>query len=407
MKILFYSYAYPNPLNPGLGSFNRTMIAGLASEHEVRVVSPVPFLDVWKASLNGRLPNGLNDPTFQPVRNVPVDYCPWYYTPKLFRNHYGRFMRRSVGTTLKRVMNKFQPDAVLSYWTHPDGEVAVNAAREFGIPAITMVGGSDVLINGRRGSRRELILNVLRRADAVIAVSEDIKQVLIEDGIAAEKLHVVRRGIDQTLYHAGDRAVARRNLGLPDDDPIFVNVGRLVEVKGQVHLINACKLLSDRGVQFRGYLLGDGPLKSSLQQQIDRLGLADKLELKGNQSSSQLAEWYRAADLSVLSSLSEGVPNVLLESLACGTPFVATNVGGIPEIADLNFDFLVAKANPDELADAIAEKIGDNRPNSSHRRRFEPTTAIESAKVLASIIDAVRSERSEDVPVQVPQEACV
>jgi glycosyltransferase involved in cell wall biosynthesis len=172
-------------------------------------------------------------------------------------------------------------------------------------------------------------------------------------------------------------------------------------------LVDACKLLSDRGVDFRGYLLGDGPLRATLQQQIDRLGLADRIILKGSQSSRQLSEWYRAADLSVLASLSEGVPNVLLESLACGTPFVATNVGGIPEIADLNFDRLVPRANPEELAEAIVEKFGDIRPTGAVRRRFEPLTAIESARTLAAVIDSVRPGERSQIASNVPQEVCV
>lgn len=407
MRILFYSYAFPNVLNSRLGSFNRTMIAALATEHDVRVVSPIPFIDVWRAKAKGRLSKGLQGSSFQAVPNVRADYCTWYYTPKLFRNRYGTFMKSSVGATLRRVMNEFQPDAVLSYWTHPDGEVAVNAAHQFGIPAITMVGGSDVLINGRNGSRREIILEVLRTADAVVAVSDDIKRVLVDDGISAGKLHVVRRGIDQTVFHPGDRESIRGRLGLPTDCPIFVNVGRLVDVKGHVHLIDACKLLADRGVTFRGYLLGDGPLRATLQQQIDRHGLTDRVILKGSQSSSQLADWYGAADLSVLASLSEGVPNVLLESLACGTPFVATNVGGIPEIADLNFDRLVPRANPEELAEAIVEKFGDIRPAGPARRRFEPLTAVESARTLASIIDSVCFGDRIRTATKVPQEVCV
>src|SRR5947199_4416952 len=95
MKILFFSYAYPNPINPGLGSFNRTMIAGLSREHDVRVVSPVSFVDVARARLAGRLPKGLNDANFQAVDNVLADYAAWYYTPKFWRNSYGQFMQRS------------------------------------------------------------------------------------------------------------------------------------------------------------------------------------------------------------------------------------------------------------------------------------------------------------------------
>ncbi len=391
MKILFFSYAYPNLCNPGLATFNRTMIAGLATEHEVRVVSSVPFVDAWSAWAKGRLPKGLNSPDFQAVPNVRAAYCTWYYTPKFLRDQYGRFMSLSVRSLLNRVLSEFQPDLVLSYWTHPDGEVAVKAAHRFGIRAVTMVGGSDVLLNARTGSRRDAVLSVLKAADHVITVSDDIKRVLIADGIAARKLSVVRRGIDRERFSPGDRNVARTKLGLPDDRSILISVGRLVGVKGHAHLIEALRLLAVRGLPFRCYLLGDGPLKVTLQHQIDQSGLTDMVELRGPQSPAQLSNWYRAADLSVLASLSEGVPNVLLESIACGTPFVASDVGGIPEIADPTIDRLVPASDPAALADAIATQLTKGNLMATTPRSFTPPTIAESTSNLSSILESVRT----------------
>ena len=394
MKILFFSYAFPNPINPGLGTFNRTMIAGLANEHEVRVVSPVPFTESWNAWSKGKLPRGLNDSTFQAVPNVPTEYCSWYYTPKLFRNQYGHFMHRSVGSTLNRAMREFQPDIVLSYWTHPDGEVAVKTAHRFGVRAVAMVGGSDVLINARHGVRRNATLEVLREADGVVAVSEDIQQVLISDGIPTNKLHVARRGVDRRIFHEGNIAAARQNLNLPDDRPIAISVGRLVDVKGHAHLIDACELLSRRGVKFRCYLLGDGPLRTELERRIEERRLHDVIQLRGSQTPSLLAEWYRAANLSVLASLSEGVPNVLLESIACGTPFVASNVGGIPEIADVEIDCLVSAGDPTALANAIESRLAVKRSDFRKARRFEPPSVSESTRNLSRILQSIQTGRA-------------
>ena len=390
MRILFFSYAWPNPIQPGLGTFNRTMIAGLAREHEVRVVSPVPFADVWRARAKGKLPQGLNDSAFQAVAGVKAEYRTWYYTPKLFRDCYGQFMRQSVGKALDRTIQEFRPDVVLSYWTHPDGEVAVEAAHRFGVPAVAMVGGSDVLINGRRGSRRKVTLDVLHAADGIVTVSDDIRQVLIADGIPIDKLHLVRRGIDQNVFSPGDKGLAREKLRLSNDRPIAISVGRLVDVKGHTHLIDACDRLNRRNVDFQCHLLGDGPLRSKLLQQIEERGLSRIVQLHGSQSPAQLADWYRAADLSVLASLSEGVPNVLMESIACGTRFVASNVGGIPEIADPHLDRLVPAADPAALADAIEFQLAMLRTGAATPRQFEPLTAEESARCLSCVLESVR-----------------
>ncbi|MBC8114924.1 MAG: glycosyltransferase, partial [Candidatus Saccharimonas sp.] len=381
MKVLFFSYAYPNPLQPGLGTFNRSMIAGLVGDHEVRVVSPVPFAEVWRARLQGQLPRGLNDPQFVAVPGVQVDHPTFYYPPKLFRSQYGQCLWWSVQRRLDRAMREFRPDVVLSYWTHPDGEVAVRMARRHNVPAVAMVGGSDVLLLARTGSRRRAILNVLNRADAVVTVSDHIANTLVSDGIEHDKLRVVRRGVDRAVFSPGNRMISRRGLGLPENRTLLVAVGRLVPVKGFQHLIEACSVLKARGRSLSCCILGDGPLMGELQAQIDRLGLRGTVELKGPQSQPELAEWYRAANMTVLSSLSEGVPNVLLESLACGTPFVATSVGGVPEIADQRHDRLVPAENPVAMADAI-----DNQLHTRHEqlpvRNFEPLALRAAARRL-------------------------
>lgn len=389
MKVLFYSYAYPNPIQPGLGTFNRAMVAGLTGENEVRVVSPVSFVDAWSARMNGKLPNGLNDPKFSAVPGVPAEYVTYYYTPKILRTQYARWMSWSVGRRLNRAMKQFRPDVVLSYWAHPDGEVAVRTAHRHGVPAVVMVGGSDVLLLGREGGRQKKILNVMTNADAIVTVSENIADVLTRDGVDPRRIRVVRRGVDRALFSTGDKKVARRGLGLPDDAPILISIGRLVPVKGHKYLIQACKMLAARGIKFRGYLIGDGPLKGELQRQITESGLDGIVELKGPQAQDQLPEWYRAADITVLASLSEGVPNVLMESIACGTPIVATDVGGIPEVADNRHDRLVPAASPVALADAIDWQLNVRRANLPPRV-FEPLALRAAARRLTQVLDEVR-----------------
>ncbi|MBS0207218.1 MAG: glycosyltransferase [Planctomycetes bacterium] len=389
MKILFYSYAYPNALNPGLGTFNRAMIAGLSTEHEVRVVSPVSFVETWGAALKRKLPRGLNDPQFSAVPNVPAEYLTSYYTPKILRSQYGRWMWWSVARRLNRTMKSFKPDVVLSYWAHPDGEVAVRMAHRHGVPAVVMAGGSDVLVLGRNGKRQQKILNVMHNADAVVTVSEDIAATLSRDGVDPRKVRVVRRGVDRSIFSPGERMVARRGLEIPENATVLVSVGRLVPVKGHCHLLQACRLLAARRVPFRCYIIGDGPLKADLQRQITQLGLEGSVELKGNQTQNQLAEWYRAADVTVLPSNSEGVPNVLLESIACGTPFVASDVGGIQEIADSRHDRLVPPASPVALADAIEWQLKVRRFDLPPRA-FEPLALKAAARRLTQIIEDVR-----------------
>ena len=396
MRILFFSYAYPNPWRPEVGTFNQTMIAGLAREHEVRVVSPVAFVERWK--------HRPQPADLEAIPGVTVDYATYYYTPKMFRTHYGRFLDWSVGSQLRRAMWEFRPDVVLAYWAHPDGEVAIRAAHELGIPAVLMVGGSDVLLLARKGRRRAAILNVLHAADSIIAVSHDIAETARKDGIAARKIHVVGRGIDCTVFLPGDKAEARRELGLPLDRPVLLGVGRLVSVKAWHDWLDACWQLVGKGLKPKGYIFGDGPLRGELEYLIRQFRLEGTVELRGPQPQAELARWYRAADLTVLSSVSEGIPNVLLETMACGGSFVATNVGGIPEIADPVFDRLVPPGQPIGLAAAITDRL-NHAPPAGLARRWEPWSSDTAARRIAQVLESTVKQLKKANPKLVATEA--
>ena len=110
-------------------------------------------------------------------------------------------------------------------------------------------------------------------------------------------------------------------------------------------------------LEYHLYLVGDGPLRRDLVAQAESHGLSKHVTFVGPKLHNELPDWYRAADLTVLPSRSEGLPNVLRESLACGTPFVASNVGGISEIGDPSCCLLVRPEDPTSLADAIAKAI--------------------------------------------------
>jgi teichuronic acid biosynthesis glycosyltransferase TuaC len=382
MRILFSSYAYPNAGQPELATFNRTMLAALARSCAVRVVAPVPFLQRWSKPPR--------PDSYAAIPGIEATYPTFYYPPKFGRDRYDRWLWWSVRATLKRTIAEFRPDVVLSYWAHPDGTVAVRAAHEAGLPAVVMVGGSDVLILGRSGARRKVILETLHAADAVIAVSGEIAQVLREDGLDSAKIAVVPRGVDDAVFHPGDQAAARARLGLPTDRHILLGVGRLVDVKDWPTWIEACREVHRQGVPIASYVLGGGSLSDELRRRIATAGLTDIVTLHGPQSQHTLAEWYRAADLTVLSSRSEGVPNVLLETLASGGSFVATAVGGIPEIADTVHDRLVPPGDPQALAAAIIDRL-THTPPAGCPRRFEPRTAHQAAGQLLDVLQAVRT----------------
>jgi glycosyltransferase involved in cell wall biosynthesis len=313
----------------------------------------------------------------------------FFYPPKLLHAHYGRFLQWSVERTLDELREQFHPEVVLSYWTHPDGEVAVRFARRLGIPAVTMVGGSDVLLLTSDRRRRECVVRVLEQADAVVAVSQNVARRVCELGIPPRKVHVIHRGIDGHVFCPGEQAAARRRLGVANDAKLLVAAGRLVPVKGFPVLIDALRLLTGGGTPIACYVLGKGPCRGELERQVERNGLCGVVRFAGPQGHVELADWYRAADAVVLPSLSEGIPNVLLEAMACGTPFVASDVGGVAEIADPVHDRLVPAGDAEALATAIAERLAT--PQADSPRRFLPQSWDESADRVSAILAACQS----------------
>jgi len=160
-------------------------------------------------------------------------------------------------------------------------------------------------------------------------------------------------------------------------------------VKGLDTLLDAWRIAASGSTNARLYLVGDGPKLRSLRAQASRLRLEDSTVLVGSQPHEQLADWYRAADLTVLSSLSEGIPNVLLESLACGTPFVATNVGSTCELDAANGACLVEAGKVEALASAIRERLA-TPPRASLPDRF---SAVSSTAVLARTLERAVERR--------------
>jgi glycosyltransferase involved in cell wall biosynthesis len=358
MKILFFSNVFPNPQQPTKGTFNLEMVRALADGHEVRVVSPVPWVDGWKNWFGGKAPVAARFHAL--VAGFETHYPTFYYPPKILRRFYGSFLWWSVRETIRRLLQTYRPDVVLSYWVHPDGEVAVRVAHALRVPAVVMVGGSDVLLLARETGRRGCIVKVLQQADAVVTASRDLKETITRFGLSPEKVHVAYRGVDTTHFFPAEKSQARSRLGIPDEKGVLLWVGRMVPVKGLDVLLEACRALRDRAIAFRLYLVGDGPLRPVLERQSRTLGLSEAVHFPGPVWHDRLPDWYRAADLTVLPSRSEGVPNVLRESMACGTPFVASRVGGIPEIARESIDRLVAPEDPAALAAGLAAALRES-----------------------------------------------
>ena len=364
MKLMFVSSEFPGPANSTKAVFNEHLIRALARIHRVQVACPIPWTEELSAKRRGTWDPSVSERVTD--SGAAVTYIRYWYPPKMLRSHYGSFYWWSVRGALGRLAQAQPPDVVLSYWAHPDGAAAVRFARAVGARSCVMVGGSDVLLLTKNPSRRELIGSALRAADFTLTVSQHLKERVVALGVQPEKVAIWERGVDSSLFSPGDRVLARQRLGIEPGPPVVLWVGRLVPVKGLEVLIDACVALRERGCRCRVYLVGDGPLRSPLEAAVAARGLQNTIQFMGGRAPDQLGDWYRAADVTALPSWSEGLPNVLRESAACGTPFVASGVGGIPEFAGRS-DRLFPAGDASALADALAEALASPGARSEVR----------------------------------------
>lgn len=380
MKLLFVTNVYPTPWEPTRGVFNRGLADALrAAGHEVRTVVPVSWVDRLRASRRRNRPVTADAETWFPI---------WFYPPKVSRAHFDTFMWLSVKGTLRRVTRRWAPDAVLGYWVHPDAAVSTRFAREIGVPAVAFSGGSDLLIITENPARRRVVSRVLRDVDAIFTDGQHLRNAAIALGAPPERVHPFYRGVDARYFHPGDRSAARRRVGLAEKGRLLLTAGNLVPVKGIDILLKAL-VLTAATAPWQVALVGDGALRDSLNEQVDSLGLRTRVRFVGRVPHNDLADWFRAADYLVLPSRSEGVPNVLLEAMACGIPFIATRVGGIPEICP-DPTWLVPPEDPVALAAALRTAYHQPDPQVTAARFSWPTTAA----VVTSVLQELRERGS-------------
>lgn len=201
-----------------------------------------------------------------------------------------------------------------------------------------------------------------RQMDAFIAASGAIRDILISDGIAADRIHVVHDGIDVAKIAHRDAIDVHTEYWLPHGVPVIVNVGALVGHKGQRYLVEAMPLVIREVPDAHLVIFGEGELRQPLEKQIKQLNLSKRVLLPGFRED--VLSLMKSADLVVMSSVTEGLGSAVLDAMAMGHAVVGTQAGGIPEaVVHGETGLLVEPSNARALADAIVTmlKRGDLR----------------------------------------------
>lgn len=349
----------------------------------------------------GRLPNGDTTPQRETWDGVRVERFPYCFPrgevlaygsgiPANLRRQPVRSLALAPGFLLgfARAIRRVGRDCDLLHanWA-VSGLVARAALR--GKPLVLTVRGSDVNRFPEAGFMGRLVTRAMRQADRVVAVSQPLAECVVERGVAPDSVCAIRNGVALPKD-------LRRHSG-PGLHVLWV--GRLTEEKDVPTLVEAFRRVHQVDPRAKLSLVGDGDQRPVVERLVAEARLVEHVHLLGAQPSHCVSDHYARADLCVLSSVSEGLPNVVLEAMAHGLPVVATAVGGVPDVVEHEATgLLVAPGDPQALADAMLRLVRDaglrGRLGRAARRGVEPMSWQHAAERYLEVFERTLASRS-------------
>ncbi len=350
LRLLTFSTLYPNAAQPNHGVFveNRLRHLVATGQATATVLAPVPYFPSG-ARLFGTWGRYARAPRQETRHGLAVHHPRFLAIPRLGMAAAPALLAHASLAALRRLIAAGERfDLIDAHYLYPDGVAAVRLGAALGLPVVLTARGSDVTQLPDYPAPRRLIQGAIARAAALIAVSAALQARLVALGAPPGQVTVLRNGVDTALFRPVDRAAARAALGLTR--PTLISVGALIPRKGHDRSIAALALLPE----FDLLIVGEGPERARLAAQVAALRLAGRVRLAGPVAHADLPAWYGAADAMLLASAREGWANVLLESMACGTPVVASDIPGTAEVVQARAAGVIAPANtPEGLAAGV------------------------------------------------------
>jgi len=240
----------------------------------------------------------------------------------------------------------------------------------------------------------KIVFNLIERNNRAVitAVSYAVLNNALGDMKLPEcKVRVIYNGVNLSKFETkSDRGIVlRKRWGIPEDALVFGAAGRLSQEKRFDLLLEAAEKIVKRYSNIHVVIAGEGKMRQSLEEQIDRLSLRGRVHLVGYQSD--MVQFWHEVDVAVISSDSEGLPNVLLEACASGVPCIATRVGGIPEVLGDGSGILVEPGSKEALAEAMEEMM-DERVRFEYGRRAKEVAKKFSMDKTAEQYDKLYQE---------------
>jgi len=366
VKILTFTSLFPNSIFPHHGVFVENRLRHLLASKKVqsKVVSPIPWFP-FSLSFFGNYAKYANVERMGRRHDVDVYYPRHLVIPKVGMNWTPDFMVRSALPIIRKIIDDgYDFDLIDAHYFYPDGIAAVKIAKILNKPVTITARGTDLNLIPQYQKPKKMIQWAANEANALITVCGALREVLIDMGISENKVTALRNGVDLINF-----SLPLNKKELQKDLSIFgktiLSVGHLIERKGHDLVIKAIEKLPD--VQL--LIAGIGEEKENLESLVKKLHLEHRVRFLDLIPHNELKNYYGAVDALVLASSREGWANVLLESMACGTPVVATNIWGTPEVVSSKEAGVLVDRNPQSIADGI-QSLFEDYPDSQATREY-------------------------------------
>lgn len=317
-----------------------------------------------------------------------------------------RFSFRRLGWLVKQVgqgtgarerwvvLNRYLPflkghwDVIYFPWN--SAAIGYQGLYQLGIPVVVSCRGSQINIRPHLPGQEDYVAGLkktLKQAAAVHCVSSDIEREALAYGLELHKSSVVRPAVDPDVFRPPEQRRQNKRFTL-------VTTGSLIWTKGYEYLLLAFKELVSQGVDAELHILGQGYMEQAIRFTLDDMGLGGRVHLQGRVTPDEVLAFLQQADAFVLSSLSEGISNAVLEAMSCGLPVVTTDCGGMREaVTDGVEGFVVSLRNPEAMAAAV-KKLADDpdlraRMGAAGRKRILKDFCLDDQ--LAAFEDLFRS----------------
>jgi len=394
VQILVFTTLYPNTVQPQHGIFVETRLRKLVESGAVaaRVMAPCPWFP-FASQRFGRYALFARLPRWEVRHVLHIDHPRYPLLPKIGMNSAPLALAAAVLPLLRRQVGQGRDfDLIDAHYFYPDGVAAVLLGRALGRPVVVTARGDDLDLIANYAVPRRWIRWAARRAAGLVTVSNGLKQRLVALGTDPARVCMLRNGVDLVLFRPADRTAARRALGLTR--PTLLAVGNLVVKKRHRLMIEALSELP--GVDL--VIVGEGPERAGIEALAQQCRVADRVRLLGRLPQDRLPAIYSAADLLLLPSMREGWPNVLLESMACGTPVVVSDFPGVGDIVTApEAGRILAETTPSCLARTVDMLLAfppERTTTRSYAEQFDwHSTTQGQIELFREICEQRRNER--------------